>query len=98
LTSIFTLAKLWLHMAKLAKFIKQLRKDHNLTQEFLALELAISRPTFVQIEQGERDLTITEAEKLANIFGISFENFWQDTPQNTKLFWRKNLKKCLLQK
>jgi len=24
----------------------------------------------MQIEQGERDLTITEAEKLASIFGI----------------------------
>lgn len=59
----------------LAKFIQQLRKKHNLTQEFLASELGISRPTYVQIEQGERDLTITEAEKLASIFGISFEDF-----------------------
>jgi len=59
----------------LAKFIKQLRKKNNLTQEFLASELGISRPTYVQIEQGERDLTITEAEKLASIFGISFEDF-----------------------
>src|SRR3989339_1159181 len=59
----------------LSKFIKQLRKKNNLTQEFLASELGISRPTYVQIEQGERDLTITEAEKLASIFGISFEDF-----------------------
>ena len=59
----------------LGKFIQQLRKKNNLTQEFLASELGISRPTYVQIEQGERDLTITEAEKLASIFGISFEDF-----------------------
>ena len=59
----------------LAKFIQQLRKKNDLTQEFLASELGISRPTYVQIEQGERDLTITEAEKLASIFGISFEDF-----------------------
>src|SRR3990167_2670304 len=59
----------------LAKFIQQLRKKNNLTQEFLASELDISRPTYVQIEQGDRDLTITEAEKLASIFGISFEDF-----------------------
>ncbi len=59
----------------LAKFIQQLRKKNNLTQEFLASELGISRPTYVQIERGERDLTITEAEKLASIFGISFEDF-----------------------
>jgi len=58
----------------LSKFIQQLRKKNNLTQEFLASELGISRPTYVQIEQGKRDLTITEAEKLASIFGISFED------------------------
>ena len=59
----------------LSKFIQQLRKKNNLTQEFLASELGISRPTYVQIEQGKRDLTITEAEKLASIFGIPFEDF-----------------------
>ena len=59
----------------LSKFIQRLRKKNNLTQEFLALELGISRPTYAQIEQGERDLTITEAEKLASIFGILFEDF-----------------------
>ncbi len=59
----------------LSKFIQQLRKKNNLTQEFLASELGISRPTYAQIEQGERDLTISEAEKLASIFGISFEDF-----------------------
>ncbi len=61
----------------LSKFIQQLRKKHNLTQEFLASKIGVSRPTYVQIEQGERDLTITEAEKLAAIFGISFEDFRQ---------------------
>src|SRR3989344_3823192 len=59
----------------LAKFIQEQRKKRNLTQEFLASALKISRPTYVQIEQGERDLTITEAKKLAEIFDISFENF-----------------------
>lgn len=61
----------------LAKFIQQLRKKHDLTQEFLASELNISRPTYVQIEQGERDLTVTEAKKLADIFGVDFNDFLQ---------------------
>jgi len=59
----------------LFQFIKKLRKKNNLTQKFVASELKISRPTYIQIEQGERDLTITEAEKLASVFGVSFENF-----------------------
>ena len=58
-----------------SKFIQQLRKKNNLTQQFLASELGISRPTYIQIEQGKRDLTITEVEKLSSIFGISFEDF-----------------------
>ncbi|OGY92396.1 MAG: repressor protein [Candidatus Komeilibacteria bacterium RIFCSPLOWO2_02_FULL_48_11] len=61
----------------LAKFIQEQRKKHNLTQEFLASEIGISRPTYMQIEQGERDLTITEARKLADIFSIAFTNFLQ---------------------
>ncbi|TSC94127.1 MAG: Uncharacterized protein CEN91_31 [Candidatus Berkelbacteria bacterium Licking1014_85] len=59
----------------LGKFILEQRKKHNLTQGFLASEIGISRPTYMQIERGERDLTITEAKKLASIFGISFQDF-----------------------
>ena len=59
----------------LAKFIQEQRKKRNLTQEFLASSLKISRPTYMQIERGERDLTITEAKKLAEVFDIPFENF-----------------------
>jgi len=59
----------------LATFIQEQRKKRNLAQEFLASALKISRPTYTQIEQGERDLTITEAKKLAEVFDIPFENF-----------------------
>ncbi len=59
----------------LNKFIQEQRKKNNLTQEFLASKIGISRPTYVQIERGERDLTITEAKKLADIFDIPFESF-----------------------
>lgn len=57
------------------KFIQQLRKEHNLTQEFLASKIGLSRPTYNLIEQGKRDLTIKEAQKLAQFFGLSLENF-----------------------
>ena len=61
----------------LAKFIEQLRKKNNLTQEFLASKIGVSRPTYIQIEQGKRDLTITEAKKLADVFGVAFNDFIQ---------------------
>ena len=59
----------------LAKFIQQQRKKHGMTQEYLASKLSISRPTYMQIERGERDLTVTEAKKLAAIFDMSMDNF-----------------------
>ncbi len=58
----------------LSKFIQRLREEHGFTQEFLASELGISRPTYMQIERGERDLTVTEAQKLAGVFGITLED------------------------
>ncbi len=61
----------------LAKFIHEQRKKRNLTQEFLASTLGISRPTYLQIEQGARELTIGEARKLAEVFDIPFESFLQ---------------------
>jgi len=77
----------------LSKFVKQLRGKNNLTQEFLASELGISRPTYVQIEQGERDLTITEAKKLAGIFNISFEDFVKSKDTSIEVRIEKNKKK-----
>jgi len=76
----------------LSKFIQEQRKKYNLTQEFLASELGISRPTYVQIELGERDLTLSEAEKLAEIFGIPMENFLraEKNPVSMKIEKQKN--------
>jgi transcriptional regulator with XRE-family HTH domain len=59
----------------LGRFIQQQRAKHNMTQEYLASELGVSRPTYLQIERGERELTISEAKKLAAIFDMSLEDF-----------------------
>jgi len=63
-------------MAKeLYKKLKLLREQRHFSQEQLADVLGISRPTYMQIEKGERELTISEARKLASIFDISLEDF-----------------------
>ena len=62
----------------LAQFIRQLRKKHNLSQEYLASKLSISRPTYMQIEEGKRDLTITEARNVSDLFGLSLNDFLQE--------------------
>ena len=58
-------------MAKdLYKKIKLLREENGFSQEYIAKELGMSRPTYMQIEKGERELTISEARKLASIFSM----------------------------
>ncbi|MCX6789513.1 MAG: DUF4065 domain-containing protein [Candidatus Gribaldobacteria bacterium] len=58
---------------KYAKFIKDIRKERGLSQAFMAEKIGISRPSFVAIEKGARDLTLGEFEKLSGILHISFE-------------------------
>ena len=56
-------------------FLKQLRQEHDITQEFLAETIGVSRPTYAQIESGARDMSVKEAQKLAQFFGLSLEDF-----------------------
>lgn len=59
----------------LGKFIKKLRIQQSLSQSEVAEKLSISRPTYTQIEKEERDLTVEEAKKLAELFEIPFNDF-----------------------
>lgn len=53
--------------------LKTLREERKLSQEAVAKELKMSRPTYISLEQGKRVLTLPEAEKVARIFDISLE-------------------------
>ena len=59
----------------LGKFIQRQRTKRNLTQEYLASELGVSRPTYMHIERDERELMVVEARTLAGIFDMSLEDF-----------------------
>jgi len=56
-------------------FLKKLRKKHDVSQEFLAKRIGVSRPTYVQIENGARKMFVEEAQKLSFFFGLSLEDF-----------------------
>lgn len=56
-------------------FLKKLRQEHSVSQEFLAKKIGISRPTYVQIENGARKMLVEEAQKLAYFFGLSLDDF-----------------------
>ena len=55
--------------------LRRLRQARGLSQEQIARDLKLSRPTYLDIEKGKRALTVLEAQKLAAIFGMSLERF-----------------------
>lgn len=58
----------------LSQFIMQLRKQNGLTQAFVAEKLNMSRPTYIQFENGDGDLTISEAKQLAVLFNMTLND------------------------
>ena len=61
-------------MSTLSKFIQVQRKRRGMTQEYLASEIGVSRPTYIKIERGKRDPTISELRRIASAFGMPLEN------------------------
>ncbi len=57
-----------------AKTIKQLRENSNLSQQHVADTLNIARTSYLAIEQGKRELTLSEANKIADMFGIEIND------------------------
>lgn len=60
-------------VTKYAKFIKDSRLKKGLHQSDLALKLGISRASYIAIEQGKRELTMGEFDKLSGILGVTFD-------------------------
>jgi len=88
LTIIFT--RLMLTGAMFEKFIRQQRTRRNMTQQYLASELGVSRPTYMQIERGERELTVSEARALAALFDMPLENFLaEEEPKHDVIIEKK---------
>lgn len=58
---------------KYAQFIKALRIKRGFSQSELAVKLGMSRPSYIAVEQGKKELTLGNAEKLSEIFGVSLK-------------------------
>lgn len=55
--------------------ILKLRRQFGYSQEYLARQIGVSRPTFIQIEKNQRELTVSEAGKMAGIFNMTLMDF-----------------------
>jgi len=58
--------------------LKKIRQQYKISQGYLANKLGVSRPTYIQIEKGEKGLTVEQAKVLAELFNLSFENVFNE--------------------
>lgn len=53
--------------------LRELREQHELTQEDLAALVGVSRQTIISLEKGKYNPSISLAYKLARVFNLSIE-------------------------
>lgn len=58
---------------KYGSYIKSFRNERGFSQSLVAEKLGLSRASYIGMEKGERELTLSEFDKLSNILGISME-------------------------
>lgn len=66
-----------------ASLIKNLRERHNLSQVEVAGRINISRSSYLAVEKGTKELSLSEAESLARLFGITIDELLQSRVANT---------------
>lgn len=62
-------------LKKLAKRIKELRKENNFTQDELAFRAKIGRSTLGNIETAQNDITFSKVNQIAEAFNLSLSDF-----------------------
>ena len=62
-------------LKKLAKRIKELRKQNGFTQDDLSAYSSIARSTLGNIETASNDITFTKLYQLAKAFNLSLSEF-----------------------
>jgi len=63
---------------KFGKNLKRLRLEKGISQETLALSADLDRTYIPSIEKGERNVSITVVEKLANALNVNISEFFKD--------------------
>ena len=61
-------------MSKQKTFFTSLRQKHDFTQEQVADVIGVTRQTYAVIESGKQELSLSQAKKLADLYGISLED------------------------
>ncbi len=60
-------------MNKTRYLLEDLRKGLNFSQTVIAEILKVSRPTYILLEKGEKELTLTQAKALSDLYNVPVE-------------------------
>ncbi len=61
-----------------AKLIKKLREERKISQQSISDLLGISRPTYQSVEDGQKELTVSQVMALCDFYRVSFQEFVND--------------------
>ncbi len=71
-------------MTTYATLLSKLRQERNYTQAEVAAACHMSRPSYIAVEKGTKELTLAEAFDLANFFGIRLDDLVANVPPDDK--------------
>jgi len=64
--------------SKIGNRIKELREIKNMSQKDLAYSADLDRSYIASVENGQRNISIVNIEKIANALGVSLNNFFSN--------------------
>src|SRR5882724_11613633 len=67
-----------IHEEELGRRLRQAREATGLTQEEVAGQMGLARPSVVQLEQGKRTVSGLELDRLAHLYGLDLRDFLAD--------------------
>jgi transcriptional regulator with XRE-family HTH domain len=73
-------------------FIRTLRRERGFSQLEIAEKLGISRSSYIAFENGTRELSLSEANELGNIFQISLEDIQNGKISAPEIVFEKSAK------
>ncbi len=62
---------------KVGNRIRELRQQTSLSQEKFALKIGMDRTYFASVENGKRNISVVNLEKIANGLGISLSELFR---------------------
>lgn len=70
-------------MKKQSTLLEKLRKSHNLSQSEIAQRLSVSRPTYVLMEKGIKEPTLTQAKLFSDLYSVPMDAIRMGKVENT---------------